>query len=204
MHGSTPTHMALVIDLARQRGVVSRRDLREQGLPEEYLAKLAATGRLSQLSPGVYMDVMAETGEHLELAVVAKRVPRAVFFGITALGLHELTSQVAHTVEFAVERDSWAPVLDWPTTDVFHLSGASFSTGIEEHTIEGGVPIRVYSVAKTVADLFKFRSRFGLDVALEALQEGWKARRFTRNELAVCANACRVQNVMRPYLEMLS
>lgn len=194
----------LVLELARQRGVLSRADLHEEGFPEEYLAKLADAGYLSPLAPGVYMDPEADVSEHLELVVVAKRVPRAVFFGMTALVFHDFTSQVAHAVEFAVERDTRTPKLQWPTIDVFHLSGASFSTGIEEHTIQGDVCIQVYSVAKTVADLFKFRSRFGLDVALEALRRGWVDRRFTLDELDVCAKACRVHNVMRPYLEMLS
>lgn len=198
------TQTTLVLKLARQKGVVSRSDLSEEGLPEEYLAKLAEAGHLSRLAPGVYMDAEAEVGEHLELVVVAKRIPRAIFFGMTALVFHDLTSQVSHAVELAIERDTRTPKLDWPTIDVFHLSGASFSTGIEEHTIEGDVPIRVYSVAKTVADLFKFRSRFGLDVAIEALKEGWGDRRFTLEELDECARACRVHNVMRPYLEMLS
>ena len=198
------TQTTQVLELARQKGIVSRADLNKEGLPEEYLAKLAAAGHLSPLAPGVYMDAEAEVGEHLELLVVAKRIPRAIFFGVTALVFHDLTSQVFHAVEFAIERDTRTPRLSWPTIDVFHLSGASFSTGIEEHTLQGDVPIRVYSVAKTVADLFKFRNRFGLDVAIEALREGWADRRFTLEELDACARACRVHNVMRPYLEMLS
>ncbi len=193
----------LVLEMARKQGIISRADLREEGFAEEYLAKLAAAGYLSNLAPGVYMDNDADVGEHLELAVVAKRIPRAIFFGLTALAFHDLTTQVAHSVEFAIERDTWAPKLDWPTIDVFHLSGASYSTGIEEHIIEDNVPIQVYSVAKTVADLFKFRSRFGLDVAIEALREGWREKRFTLDELGACAKACRVHNVMRPYTEML-
>lgn len=197
------TQTSQVLDFVRQQGIVSRGDLREAGLPEEYLAKLATTGRLSALAPGVYMDIEGDPGEHLELAVVAKRVPRAIFFGITALEFHGLTTQVAHAIEFAIERGTRPPKLEWPTLDVFNLSGASFSAGIEEHTIEGNVTIRVYSVAKTVADLFKFRSRFGLDVAIEALKEGWEEKRFEIGELETCAKACRVQNVMQPYMEML-
>lgn len=152
------TQTAQVLELARQKGIVSRADLDKEGLPEEYLAKLAAAGHLSPLAPGVYMDAEAEVGEQLELLVVAKRIPRAIFFGVTALVFHDLTSQVFHAVEFAIERDTRTPRLDWPTNDVFHLSGASFSTGIEEHTLQGDVPIRVYSVERSRRTVARYRA----------------------------------------------
>ena len=63
--------------------------------------------------------------------------------------------------------------------------------------------MRFYSVAKTVADLFKYRNKVGLDVALEALREAWRERRFTMDELDRYAQICRVRRVMRPYLEAL-
>ena len=66
-----------------------------------------------------------------------------------------------------------------------------------------GVAVRVYSPAKTVADCFKFRTKVGLDVALEALRETWKARRATMEDLHHFAKVCRVARIMQPYLESL-
>ena len=83
-----------------------------------------------------------------------------------------------------------------------HFSGEAFTAGVETHHRTGG-DVRVYSVAKTVADGFKFRNRIGLDVAIEALREGWQQRRFTLEELDAMARICRVQAVMRPYVEAL-
>jgi hypothetical protein len=54
-----------------------------------------------------------------------------------------------------------------------------------------------------VADCFKFRNRIGLDVAIEALRDGWQQRRFTLEELNQMARICRVQAVIRPYVEAL-
>ena len=76
------------------------------------------------------------------------------------------------------------------------------TAGIEAHSVEG-VRVQVYSVSKTIADCFKFRNKVGLDVAIEALREAWRMRRFTMDELWTHAKVCRVSNVMRPYLEML-
>jgi predicted transcriptional regulator of viral defense system len=191
------------LKLAKEFGVVSRRDLKDANLPEEYLARLEDEGELVQLSPGLYMCPDHEPGEHFELAVVAKRVPHAVFFGITALQFHDLTTHVANAVQIAIERGRWDPKIDWPTVDTFHISGEAFTAGVEAHEVEGGVDIHVYSVAKTVADLFKFRNRFGLDVAIEALREGWREQHFTMDELYEYARVCRVHNVIRPYTEML-
>jgi hypothetical protein len=74
---------------------------------------------------------------------------------------------------------------------------------VEEHQLEG-VPVRVYGPAKTIADCFKYRNKIGLDVALEALRDGWRRRRVTMNELWRYARVCRMTNVMRPYLESLT
>jgi hypothetical protein len=74
--------------------------------------------------------------------------------------------------------------------------------GVDAHRIEGET-VRVYSVAKTIADTFKYRNKIGLDVALEALREAWRARRFTMDKMFFYARICRVERVMRPYLEAL-
>lgn len=103
----------------------------------------------------------------------------------------------------AVERGRRKPELDWPPLNVFHTSESQFDAGIEEHEFESGPTLRVYSPARTVADCFKFRNRIGLDVAMEALREGWRYKRFTMDEVYQHAGTCRVQKVMLPYLEML-
>ncbi|MDP2705995.1 MAG: transcriptional regulator, partial [Burkholderiales bacterium] len=54
------------------------------------------------------------------------------------------------------------------------------------------------------ADCFKFRNKIGLDVALEALREGWNKRKVTMDDLWRYAAVDRVANVMRPYLETIA
>ncbi|MFN2428195.1 MAG: hypothetical protein ABR587_17305 [Candidatus Binatia bacterium] len=104
---------------------------------------------------------------------------------------------VRQTVSRIAERPgSFAEILP----GIRRYSGRAFSEGIETHRIERQ-SVRVYSVAKTLADLFKARNRIGLDVAVEALREAWRDRRFTMSELDRAARACRVERVMRPYLE---
>ena len=75
-------------------------------------------------------------------------------------------------------------------------------SGQETHTIEG-VQTRVYSVAKTVADCFKYRNKIGLDVVLEALRECLKQRKAATADLWEAAKVCRVATEIRPYVEAL-
>ena len=83
----------------------------------------------------------------------------------------------------------------------FHrLRGPAYTEGIER-VMEHGTVIRVYSVAKTVTDCFKFRHKVGLDVALEALKDAWLRRLMTMDDLTRYARINRVERVMQPYLE---
>lgn len=80
---------------------------------------------------------------------------------------------------------------------------ADLTEGIETHVLNG-VTVRITSPARTVADCFKYRNKIGLDVALEALKDGWRRRKFTMDEVWHYSKVCRVSNVMRPHLESLS
>jgi hypothetical protein len=86
---------------------------------------------------------------------------------------------------------------------IVRFSGEAFSSFVERRDISG-VEVRLYSPAKTVADCFKYRNKIGVDVAIEALRDAWRRRRATTDELWRAAAVCRVQNVIRPYLESLA
>lgn len=105
-------------------------------------------------------------------------------------------------VWLALPKSAWRKPEDYPPLRIVHFSGAAYTGGIEKHKRAGGM-VQVYSMAKTVADCFKFRNHIGLDVAIEALREGWQQRRFTLDELDKMAHVCRVQAVLRPYVEAL-
>jgi len=103
----------------------------------------------------------------------------------------------------AIDRRARRPALRYPPLRIVRYTGAALTAGVKSHVIEGRA-VKVYNVAKTLADCFKYRNKIGLDVALEALREAWRAKRFTMDELDRYAAICRVQRVMRPYLEALT
>lgn len=89
------TQKERVLLLTRKLGILNRQDVRDAELSEEYLSRLTAENALIALAPGLYMSVEHEPSANLELAIVSKRIPECVIFGIAALQFHELTIQVA-------------------------------------------------------------------------------------------------------------
>ncbi len=192
-----------ILDLAAQRGLIRPCDLDERGLPTVALTRLVRQGLLHRVGRGLYALPDRPVSEHGALAEVARRHPQAIVCLLSALRLHELTTQAPFEVWLAIPNKARAPRMDYPPLRIVRFSGAALTDGVEEHILDG-VPVRVTSVARTVADCFKFRTKIGIDVALEALQEAWRAKRVSMDELWRYATLCRVANVMRPYMEGLS
>lgn len=184
-------------------GILRTRDALARGIHPRTLYALRDTGRLEALGRGLYHLVDAPVTEKLDAALVAARLPKAVLCLVSALDWHELTTQVPREVQIALPAGARLPRPRFPPVRVFWFSPSAYRAGIEPHRADG-TTVRVYGVAKTIADCFKFRNRIGLDVALEALREGWRGRRFTVDELWGYARICRVERVMRPYLESLA
>jgi predicted transcriptional regulator of viral defense system len=168
-----------------------------------YLIRLTASSRLEKVGRGLYRLPESALFEHDSLAVIATRVPQAVFCLLTALQFHELTTQLPRQIWIAMPRGSHLPRIDYPPVKMVQYSGAAYAQGIEDHERDR-VLLRVYSVAKTVVDCFKHRNKIGLDVALEALREARERKKVSADELWCYAKICRVTNVMRPYLEALA
>ena len=185
-----------------EHGMVRPRDIEAIGLPREYLIRLHRQGKLNRSGRGIYTVRDTNVTERHSYAEVAKHVPEAVICLLSALAFHEITTQSPPSVWIALRKGARKPVLPSPSLRIVRLSGPSLTEGIENHQVEG-VPVRVYSAAKTVADCFKFRNKIGLDVAIEALKDCLRQKKASINEVYRYAKICRVSNVIRPYMEAL-
>ncbi len=201
MRENSPT--SRLLKLARQKGLLRPRDLDDMGVPRVYLSRLMASGCLEKAGRGLYRLPDNPLSEHESLAVIATKVPQAVFCLLTALQFHELTTQLPRQVWIGMPRGSHTPILDYPPVKMIQFSGDAYTEGIELHERDQ-VLLRVYSVAKTIADCFKHRNKIGLDVALEALKDARDRKLVSADDLWHYAKVCRVANVMRPYLEALA
>ena len=191
-----------VMDLAKIQGVIQVRDLRKQGIHPEYLRRLYKKGKLVKLARGQYALPEMMISENHSLAVVAKSAPNAIICIVSALRFHNIGTQAPYEVWIAIQSRTAKPSISYPKLRVFYYSGTAYSEGIEEHIIDS-VQVKIYNPTKTVVDCFKFRNKIGIDVAIEALRDGWQQNKFTMDELWKYAKICRVTNVMKPYLESL-
>ncbi len=191
-----------VIQLLQELAVVRPKDLQKQGLPMNYLYLLAREGIIERIGRGLYQWPEKDLGRNQSLAEVCKRAPNAVVALLSALNFHDITSQNPHQVWLAIDRKSWRPKITYPPVRFVTMSAEALHAGVETHYIDN-IPVKVFSPAKTIVDCFKYRNKLGLDVALEALKDGWQKKRFTMDEIYQYARICRVKKVMQPYLESL-
>jgi len=186
----------------RQDGVLRMSEALSAGIHRRMLYSMLEAGVIEQLSRGLYRLTDLPPLGNPDLVSVARKVPSGVICLISALAYHEITTQVPHEVYVALERGTEAPRLNHPPLRVFWFSGEAFTVGIEKHKTDG-VPIRIYSAEKTIADCFKYRNKIGLDTTIEALKLYRKRKRFKTDDLMKFAQVCRVEKIMRPYLEAL-
>ena len=172
------------------------------GMTRYMLYALRDRGVIEPVSRGVYRLAGLPQMSNPDLVTVSLRYPNAVICLVSALAYHHITTQIPHEVTVAVPRGSRAPSLDYPPVRAYRYAREAYEPGIETHRIDG-VPVKVYSPEKTLADCFKFRNRIGMDMVIEALKLHRERNGFDLHALLDCARACRVERVMRPYLEAL-
>ena len=197
------THEQQVLRLARARTLLRARDVTQQGLPTIALTRLVQAGKLERVARGLYGLPGAEISEHRSLAEVSARVPRAVVCLLSALRVHEIGTQAPFEVWIAIPQHMVTPRLDQPAIRVVRMADVALAEGVERLHIDG-VEVPVFNAARTVVDCFRFRNKIGLDVAIEALRDGWSQRKFTLDDLWRHATRVRVANVMRPYIEAIT
>jgi|SRR5450756_406800 len=183
-------------------GIMATKEAIEAGIHRRTLYAMRDEGLLERVSRGRYRLAELPPLSNPDLATVALRVPKGVICLLSALAFHELTTQIPHEVYIALARGSEEPRIEIPPVRVFKFSGRAFTEGVEDHEVDG-IKMRIYGPAKTISDCFKFRNKLGMDVALEALKLYQKTTRFDVNELMYFARVCRVENVIRPYVEAI-
>ena len=194
---------ARVLQLAHARKLLRARDLALHGLPTAALTRLVQAGKLERLARGLYGVPGAAVSEHRSLAEVALRAPKGVVCLLSALRVHDIGTQAPFEVWLAIPHNAPAPKLDQPQLRVVRMTDAALADGVVRIEVDG-VPVPVFNAARTVVDCFRFRNKIGLDVALEALRDGWTRRKFTMDDLWRHARAGRMANVMRPYIEAIT
>jgi len=195
-------HRSRTLTLLREKGLLRPRELINWGIPRSTLQRLLKAGEVERVARGLYALPGHLLSEHQSLLEVSKQVPNGVICLLSALSYHGIGTQLPHEVWVAIGSKARIPIVSQVVVRIVRFSPEALDYGVERHQI-GGVELRVTSPAKTVADCFKYRNKVGLDVAVEALKEGWRDRRLELPKLWEAARVCRVDKVIRPYAEAL-
>ena len=194
-----------VLETFRQHGGVLRTgQALMRGIHPAALYSLVEAGQLTRLARGLYRLADAQEFSNPDLAVVAAKAPDAVVCLISALSFHGITTQVPRAVHLAVSRGRYAGLrLRTPPVKIYRFDAATFDQGIEAHQIDG-VTVRIYGVARTLVDCFKYRNKLGLDIAIEALRFARQRKRIRNREILHFARLLHQVRVISPYLESVT
>ena len=167
---------------------------------ETAVIRMAHSGLLQKLRPGVYRSATRGTWAHQDLADACLAVPEGVICLVSALSYHGLTTTIPGETWIAIPKTTWVPRMAFPTRFI-RLEAAAQAAGIETIKI-GGTKVRIYSKAKTVCDALRFRDKVGVDVAFEALKT-FLRQGGRPDELIQWETVCRVKTTLRGYLSVL-
>jgi predicted transcriptional regulator of viral defense system len=190
---------------ARQHaGVFSAEDVEREGLSAKTIYDLRDSGDIISVSRGLFQlvdagDAAVATPDY---AAIKRRVPKGVICLISALYHYGLTTEIPRKIYLAIDRNAHIPRIDYPPISIFRMSPKPFSTGIETAEI-GAVKINIFSAEKSVADAFKYRNKIGLDTAVESLRNYCSRRNANPSKVLEMSRVCRVEAVIKPYLEAL-
>ncbi|WP_156532405.1 transcriptional regulator [Agrobacterium vitis] len=186
------------------RGISRLAELREAGVTAATMSRMERDREVLRLARGLYQLSDAPLDVHHSLAETAKRVPKGVVCLVSALAFHGLTDQLPRKVWLAVGQKDWTPRPEGTPIRLVRFTDRLLTEGVETHPVER-VPVKVFGVAKTIADCFRYRNKIGLSVAIEGLQEALRQRKTTlSSEIASQAERGSVATVIRPYLEALT
>ena len=183
-------------------GILSTSQALRLGIHPRTLYALRDEAKLERMERGLYRLAHSKPLGNPDLVTVALKVPKGVVCLISALAFHRMTTQIPHAVYLAIPANDQAPALQYPPLRLFWYSKAVYKNGIEQEKLDG-TQIRVYSPEKTLADCFKYRNKLGIDVCVEALNLYRRRGRMKMDLIERYAKLCRVERVMRPYLESI-
>jgi predicted transcriptional regulator of viral defense system len=195
-------HVSTLLQLFESSRFVRSKDLDEFGIPRAYLSRLMERGRIRRVARGLYERTDAPSDERETLAEVCATVPRAVVSLFSAAQLYDLTVTMPHAVWISLPPGTPRPRVDFVALEITYVDPALLTGSAVQILDYFGADIRVTTPVRTVVDMFRFRSRVGLEAALETLQ-AYVQRNRTFDALMAEAGRLKVDKVMKPYLEAL-
>lgn len=192
----------LINFLKKRGGLASYAEIIEAGFHKAILKDGLSSGQIQKIDRGLYRLSDGSTLSNPDLVAVSIKIPKGIICLLSGLAFHEATNEIPHCVDIAIPRGTHANKIKYPPVRFYRFASKAWKAGIEDHEIEGH-KIRVYSLAKTIADCFKFRNRIGMDVVRDALKVAVSEKGIKPKEIMHYAKICRVDSIVKPILEAM-
>ena len=199
----TSTQRTQALALLEQRGMTRLAEFREAGITATTVSRMERSGEIVRLARGLYHLPDAALDAQQSLAEAARLVPKGVICLASALAFYGLTDQMPPKVWIAIGRKDWRPRLTYPPIRIARFSDELLRRSVERRKIAGTL-VPVFGVAKTVADLFRYRRTVGDAIAIEGLRQALRQRQATLAEIAREAEAAGVWGTMELYVMALT
>lgn len=192
----------LINFLKKKGGLASYAEIINAGFHKAILKAVLNSGQIQKIDRGLYRLSDGSTLSSPDLVAVSIKIPKGIVCLLSALAFHEATNEIPHYVDIAIPRGAHANKMKYPPVRFYRFASNAWKAGIEEHEIEDH-KIKVYNLAKTIADCFKFRNRIGADVARDALKVAVTEKGIKPKEIIQYAKICRVDSIVKPILEAM-
>ena len=183
-------------------GVVRFSAVLEAGFHPDSLGALAKDHKIERIAWGLYRLSDYDMGANPDLIAASLQAPRGVICLLSALAFHEATTEIPKYVDIAIPQGAHANRVKYPPIRFYHFDRRTWPAGIEKHKI-GNHTVRVYSLARTIADCFKFRNKVGINIAREALKDAVAEKKVMPKEIMQYARICRVDRIIKPIMEAI-
>ncbi|WP_430421974.1 type IV toxin-antitoxin system AbiEi family antitoxin domain-containing protein [Methylibium petroleiphilum] len=197
------TQRSQALALLKRRGLTRLAEFGEAGITATTVSRMERSGEVVRLARGLYQLPDAALDPQQSLAEAARLVPRGVICLASALAFHGLTDQMPPKVWIAIGRKDWRPRVTYPPIRVARFADELLRRSVEHKKI-AGTAVPVFGVAKTVADLFRYRRTIGDALAIEGLRQALRRRKASPAEIAREAEAAGIWATMEPYVMALT
>jgi predicted transcriptional regulator of viral defense system len=198
----TAKSQTLIDYFKSHNGIVRFAAILQAGFHSDTLKAAEKENKVEKISRGLYRLTDYNSGSHPDLVEASLQAPRGVICLISALAFHEATTEIPKHVDIAIPRNTHANRIQYPPVIFYRFAPQVWTAGIVQYEIEGQ-KIKVYSLAKTIADCFKFRNKIGANVALDALKSAITEKNIKPKEIMQYAKICRVDSIIKPILEAI-
>jgi predicted transcriptional regulator of viral defense system len=205
----------IIAHIKKHGGYALMKELKAASFQTRDIARLLKDGTIVKVKPGLYRLANIEetvvplpkikgSGSTIsqEIIDVCLAIPDGVICLATALTFYDLTTFNPSEIYVAIPNAAKAPKIDFPPLRVFYFRERFYKPGIE-HIEVPNCTIKIYSKEKTICDMFRYRNKYGEDLALEGLKNYLSRKEANVNKLRKYAEVCQVKTVMMPYLKAL-